>query len=180
MLVKVQWMLLDSEDFVLKFLKHWEQKSTYPCISVTFLNKNPIPTPRPPTNSSTRWWLNKVESLQKRAFHFLHDNCDSSYESILKLAGKSTMNFTRLRSLSIEMFKTLNSINPTLMNGIFELRKTNKAIRNQYKHNLEVPIINQVTFGAKSLRYVGPEIWSKIYKKHIKIHRERLQMTSTI
>ena len=118
--------------------------------------------------------------MQKRAFHFLHDNYDPSYESILKLAGKSTMNVTRLRSLSIEMFKTLNSINPTLMNDIFELRKTNKAIRNQYKHNLEVPIINQVTFGAKSLRYLGPEIWSKIYKKHLKIHRERLQMTSTI
>ena len=42
------------------------------------------------------------------------------------------------------------------MNGIFELSKTNRAIRNQYKPNLEVPIINQVTFGAKSIRYLGP------------------------
>ena len=41
---------------------------------------------------------NKVESLQKRAFCFLCDNYDSSYESILKLAEKSTMNVTRLRS----------------------------------------------------------------------------------
>ena len=41
---------------------------------------------------------NKVDSLQKRAFCFLYDNYDSSYESILKLAEKSTMNVTRLRS----------------------------------------------------------------------------------
>ena len=48
------------------------------------------------------------------------------------------------------------------MNSIFELRKTNRAIRNQYKPNLEVPIINQVTFGAKSIRYLGPEIWNTL------------------
>ena len=105
--------------------------------------------------------------MQKRAFRFLYDNYDSSYESILKLAGKSTMNVTRLRSLSIEMFKTLNSINPTFVNDIFELRKTNRAIRNQYKPNLEVPIINQVTFGAKSSRYLGPEICNTL-SFHIK------------
>ena len=82
--------------------------------------------------------LNKIESLQKRALRFLYDNYDSSHESILKLSGKSTMNVTRLRSLRIEIFKTLNSINPAFVNEIFELRKTKKAVRNQYKLNLEV------------------------------------------
>ena len=43
--------------------------------------------------------LNKVESLQKRALLFLYDNFDSSCESILKLAGKSTMNVNRLKFL---------------------------------------------------------------------------------
>ena len=36
--------------------------------------------------------LNKVESLQKRALPFFCDNYDSSYEFILKLAAKTTMN----------------------------------------------------------------------------------------
>ena len=48
------------------------------------------------------------------------------------------------------------------MNDIFELRKSNRAIRNQYKPNLEVPIINQVNLGAKSIRYLGPEIWNTL------------------
>ena len=47
--------------------------------------------------------LNKVESLQKRAFCFLYDKYNSSYESILKHAGKSTMNVTRLKSFCIEI-----------------------------------------------------------------------------
>ena len=111
MLIKVQWMLLNSEVFLLKFLKRWQKKSTYSCFSVTFLNKNSIPTPRPPIHSSVTYWLNKIQSLQKRALCFLYDNYSSSYESILKLTGKSTMNVTRLRGLCIKMFKTLNSEN---------------------------------------------------------------------
>ena len=106
--------------------------------------------------------LNKVESLQKRALRFLYDNYNSSYESILKLAGKSTVNVNRLRSLCTEIFKTLNNINPAFINEIFELKKTNRAVRNQYKLNLEDPIINQVTFGAKSIRHLGSKIWNSL------------------
>ena len=48
------------------------------------------------------------------------------------------------------------------MNQIFELRKTNRAVRNQYKVNLELPTINEVTFGAKIIRYLGPKIWNSL------------------
>ena len=105
--------------------------------------------------------LNKVESLQKRALRFLYDHYDSSYESILKLAGKSTMNVNRLK-FCIEIIKTLNNINSAFMNDIFELRKTNRAVRNQNKLNLDVPIINQVISVAKSIRYLDPKIWNSL------------------
>ena len=48
------------------------------------------------------------------------------------------------------------------MNEIFELRKSNRAVQNQYKANLEVSIVNQVNFGAKSIRYPGPKIWDSL------------------
>ena len=48
------------------------------------------------------------------------------------------------------------------MNEIFELRKTDRAVRNQYKLNLEIPITNQVTFGTKVIRYLGPKIWKSL------------------
>ena len=63
--------------------------------------------------------LNKVESLQKIAFRFLYGNYGSSYESILKLDGKNTINVTRLKCLCIEIFKTLNNKNPAFINEIF-------------------------------------------------------------
>ena len=72
------------------------------------------------------------------------------------------MKVNRLRSLCIEIYKSINNINPAYMNEIFKLRKTSRAVRNNYKLNLDVPIINEVSFGYKSLRYCGPKIWNSL------------------
>ena len=106
--------------------------------------------------------LNKVESLQKRALCFLYEDCVSSYEELLQKAAKKTMKVNRLRSLCIEIYKSINNINPTYMNEIFKLRKTSRAVRSNCKLNLDVPTINQVSFGDKSLRYYGPKIWNSL------------------
>ena len=66
----------------------------------------------------------------------------SSYEELLQKTGKETMKVNRLRSLCIEIYKWINNINPTYMNEIFKLRKTSRAVRNNYKRNLDVPTIN--------------------------------------
>ena len=83
-----------------------------------------------------------------------------------------------LDSNVFEIFKTLNNINPAFKNETFELKKTKRAVRNQYKLNLEVPIINKVTFGAKSIRYLGPKIWNSL-PFHIK-SSESLKTFKTI
>ena len=48
------------------------------------------------------------------------------------------------------------------MNEIFKLRKSSTAVRSNYKLNLDVPTVNQVSFGDKSLRYYGPKIWNSL------------------
>ena len=45
---------------------------------------------------------------------------------------------------------------------LLSLRKTNRAVRNQYKLNLEISIINQATFGANRIRYLGPKVWNSL------------------
>ena len=47
----------------------------------------------------------------------------------MQKAGKATMKVNRLRSLFIEIYKSINNINPMYMNEIFKLRKTSKAVR---------------------------------------------------
>ena len=48
------------------------------------------------------------------------------------------------------------------MNEIFKLRKTSRAVCSNYKLNLDVPTINQFSFGDKSLRSYGSKIWNSL------------------
>ena len=48
------------------------------------------------------------------------------------------------------------------MKEIFEKRNENRVTRDRYKLNLNVPRINQVTFGTKSLKFYGPKIWNNL------------------
>ena len=77
--------------------------------------------------------LNKVESLQKRVLRVLYEDYVSSYEELLQKAGKGTMKVNRLRSLCIEIYKTINNINPMYMDEIFKLRKASRAVRSSHK-----------------------------------------------
>ena len=44
--------------------------------------------------------------------------------------------------LHIEIYKSINNINPMYMNEIFKLREASRAVRSNYKLNLDEPAIN--------------------------------------
>ena len=56
--------------------------------------------------------LRKIEKLQKRALRFLSNNYQLAYEELLHKANCSTMNVKRLRFLCVEIYKTINNLNP--------------------------------------------------------------------
>ena len=123
--------------------------------------------------------LNKVESLQKRALGFLYEDYVLSNEELLQRAEKEAMKVNRLRSLCIEIYKLINNIIPTYMNEIFKLRKISRVVRSNYKLNLDVPTINQVSFGGKSLRYYKPKIWN-LLSFHVKSSKNLEAFINTI
>ena len=94
--------------------------------------------------------LKKTEDLQEKALRFLYNNCQLSYEELLDKANSSTMNVKRLRFLCVEIYKTINNLNPSFMKQIFELRETNRNVREKYRLNLNIPNYNEVTFGKSS------------------------------
>ena len=106
--------------------------------------------------------LNKIESLHKGALRFLLNDYVSSYEQLLERSGKCNINIGRLRCVCIEIYETLNDLNPSFMKEIFEKRDENRVTRDRYKLNLDIPRRNQVTFGAKSLKFHGPKIWNAL------------------
>ena len=62
--------------------------------------------------------LNRIENLQERALRFLLDDYESTYEQLLNKAGRSSMSINRLRTLCVEICKTLNELNPSFMKNI--------------------------------------------------------------
>ena len=58
--------------------------------------------------------VNKIEILQKRALHVL---CDV-FKHPTEEGGKSTMNVRRLRTLCVEIYKTLSDLNQIFMNNV--------------------------------------------------------------
>ena len=54
------------------------------------------------------------------------------------------------------------------MNEIFRLRVTNRMGCNQYRLNLDIPKVNQVSFGNKSIRSFGLKI-SNSFPSHISL-----------
>ena len=117
--------------------------------------------------------LKKVQALQKRALRFLYDDCNTPSEETLKKSRKFCMELNRLRYLCIGIYKTINNNNPSFMTQIFQFRETNRTIPNQYKLNLDVPKVNQVSSGEKNLRYYRPKIWNSL-PFHVKT-RENLK-----
>ena len=83
--------------------------------------------------------LNKIENLQKRALHFLYDDFEASYEDLLSKRGKSKMNVRRLRTLCVEIYKTINDLSPSFMNKIFKLKINGTEVNDKYKLNLDIP-----------------------------------------
>ena len=67
------------------------------------------------------------------------------------------MNLRRQKTICVEIYKTLNKLNPGYMNYIFKLRNTDRLTR-EYRLSLENPKTNQATFGTRTLRSYGPKI----------------------
>ena len=126
---------------------------------------------------STAKSLSKIESLQKRALRFLYNDYSISYEGLLEKAEKVKMNVYRLRNLYVEIYKTINKLNPEFMNNIFKVKENKRVAREQYKLNLETPEWNQVTFGAKSLKVYGSKVWNSLLS-HMKTSENLIQFKS--
>ena len=96
-----------------------------------------------------------MERIQERALKILY-NFSSDFEYILNKSGKSTMEVKRLRTLALEVFKTLNNMNPEYTKEIFH----ETAFTKPRPLNLEVNESHTTKYGNKSLRCLGSHIWN--------------------
>ena len=101
--------------------------------------------------------MSKLERIQYRALQFLHNYSDSDYNTLLKKSDKCSMEVRRLRTMVLEIFKSLNE-NLSFMKNLFNKRN----ILNRRKHDLIIHTTKSGTFGSNSLRCLGPHIWNTL------------------
>ena len=95
--------------------------------------------------------MNKIGNIQKRTLRFVLNDYTSNYETLLKKSSKCTMEVRRLRVLALEVFRSVNKLNPVYMQSLFEKNVNSK----RHKDDLQVPIRNSVIFGDKSVRVLS-------------------------
>ena len=71
---------------------------------------------------------NKIETIPKRALRLLYNDYTSNYDDHLAKTNKPSMEIKRYRTLALDIFQTLNVLNPTYMQDLFYLRSSS-AIR---------------------------------------------------
>ena len=98
--------------------------------------------------------LRKRENIHKCCLRMIHNDYDSDYETLLKINGTSTMQIKRIKQLAVEMFKTVQNLNPDFMKNIFT-SKQNARVR---PHDLFVRGHNTARYGDKSLKILEANI----------------------
>ena len=98
--------------------------------------------------------MNKIEMIQKRALQLFHNDFASNYSQLLEKEKKRTMTVVRLRCPCLEIYMTINRLNPAFMTEI--LSDLKKPVRKQNVLNVTKP--SQVRYGERSLRVLGPKI----------------------
>ena len=68
------------------------------------------------------------------------------------------MEIGRIRTLAVEIFKTLNEISFPYMKNVFTPKENSKVRQN----DIIVKHINTSRFGTQSLRLLGPKIWNHL------------------
>ena len=102
----------------------------------------------------------KIEQIQKRCLRIILNDNESDYETLLKKSNKATMNVNRMRVIAIEIFKTMNNLNPPFKKEIF-VKKPNPKVR---PNDIIVKSHFAATYGDRSLNTLGPKLW-KFYLK---------------
>ena len=100
--------------------------------------------------------MNKTERIQYRALQFIHNDYNFDYNTLLKKSDKCSMEVRRLRTVVLKIFITLNNLNPSFINELFNKRSN----INRRKNDLIIYKRNTVMFGSNKLRCLSRHIWN--------------------
>ena len=101
-----------------------------------------------------------INRIHKRALRCVYRDYESSLEALLEKDGSFKFHVRNLRTLMLEVFKTLHHLNPEFMWDMFVYKQTSYTLRSG--RNLILPPTRTCKFGLTSLSFRGSSTWNSL------------------
>ena len=103
---------------------------------------------------STSESIREIEKIQKRCLRIVLDD----YDVLLRKEWKSNNGNIAIKSPAIEIFQTVNNLNPNYMKDII----TPKLYPNVKTNDILLKHYNTITYSTKSRKTLGPKIQNQL------------------
>ena len=110
---------------------------------------------------------NKLEKLQERSLRIIHNDYESSFETLLKCSKQESLLTKRLKIMILEVFKTVNRFNPSCLHDLFTKNEVVYDLRTQ---KLEQPKRRTTTCGLRTFSYLGSKLWNLLASEYSEVN----------
>ena len=102
---------------------------------------------------------NLINRIHERALRISYNDYLSDFKVLLEKDNSVTIHQRNIQALTLEVYKTLNDLNPGFMSEIFYLKQHEYPTRNQ---QIVYPNPHTVSYGLETFGYKASQLWSNI------------------
>ena len=95
----------------------------------------------------------KINHTHKRTLRLLHNDYNSSFNTLLEKSDTVTIHVKNLQKLMLEMYRSMSNLNPSYIRHLHERKEIKYDLR--AKHLCKLPITRTIKFGMESLSFRG-------------------------
>ena len=110
---------------------------------------------------------NKLEKLQERSLRIIHNDYQASFETLLKCSKQESLLTKRLKIMILEVFKTVNRLNPSCLHDLFTKNEVVYDLRTQ---KLEQPKRRTTTYVLRTFSYLGSKLWNLLASEYSEVN----------
>ena len=103
---------------------------------------------------------NEINRTHKQALRALYGDYESTFEELLDKDKSMTTHKQNLQRLLVEIYKTINHLNPAYMWGFFIKKDIPYNLRS--KELRKIPSVNSQHLGISSLSFRGSLLWNAL------------------
>ena len=102
----------------------------------------------------------KIEKINERALRIIYNDYTSTYKELLDISHSDTVLLVRLKNLTLDVFKSVKTLNPPYLNKLFEIKDSPYDTRKSIQ--LVQPLRQTTTYGLRSISYTGAKLWNDL------------------